>query len=271
MVVLGGGIGVVEESDLESSASDVLPKLGLAFDGSDHLKLYFNYAEGYRPGGVNPIFVPDPAYSRTFDEDTNQSFELGLKSATSSGKLVFNAAVFHVDWEDMQISGTPLNSALGFTTNAGNAHTEGLEAELTGRPLQGLDITLAGSLMEAEIDDAAEFGDPGNRLPHTVEEQGSLSAQYRFSLTQRIGAFVRGDVQYRGDAFSDIRNRTPEDHTDAYTLGNLNFGVELGRFEVTAFWRNVTDERAELVRFQDGIQVYRNQPETVGLTIRING
>ena len=81
---------------------------------------------------------------------------------------------------------------------------------------------------------------------------------------------MRGDVQYRGDAFSDVRNR-PQDHTDAYTLGNLNFGVELGRFEVTAFWRNVTDERAELVRFQDGIQVYRNQPETVGLTIRFNG
>ncbi len=270
MVVVGGGIGVIEESDLDSSASDVLPKLGLAYDASDRMKLYFNYAEGYRPGGVNPIFVDDPAYSRSFDEDTNQSFELGLKSATSAGKLVFNAAVFHVDWEDMQISGTPLNSALGFTTNAGDTHTEGLEAELTTRPLQGLDITLAGSLMEAELDDAAEGGAAGNRLPHTVEEEGSLSAQYRFSLTQRIGAFVRGDVQYRGDAFSDVRNR-PEDRTDAYTLGNLNFGVELGRFEVTAFWRNVTDERAELVRFQDGIQVYRNQPETVGLTLRFNG
>ncbi len=118
---------------------------------------------------------------------------------------------------------------------------------------------------------------PGNRLPHTVEEEGSLSAQYRFSLTQRIGAFVRGDVQYRGDAFSDVRNR-PQDHTDAYTLGNLHFGVELGRFEVTAFWRNVTDERAELVRFGNAVlgdfgatNVYRNQPETVGLTIRFNG
>ena len=170
----------------------------------------------------------------------------------------------------MQISGTPLNSSLGYTTNAGDTHTEGLEAELTTRLLAGLEITLAGSLMEAELDDPAEMGAAGNRLPHTVEEEGSLSAQYRFSLTQRIGAFVRGDVQYRGDAFSDVRNR-PVDHTDDYTLGNLNFGVELGPFEVTAFWRNVTDERAELVRFQDGIQVYRNQPETVGLTIRFNG
>ena len=103
----------------------------------------------------------NPDAPPTFDEDSNESFELGLKSATSSGKLVFNAAVFHVDWEDMQISGTPHNSALGFTTNAGDTHTEGLEAELTTRPLQGLDITLGGSLMEAELDDAAEVGDAG--------------------------------------------------------------------------------------------------------------
>jgi hypothetical protein len=27
------------------------------------------------------------------------------------------AALFHVDWENMQISGTPDNSALGFTRN----------------------------------------------------------------------------------------------------------------------------------------------------------
>ncbi len=64
MVVVGGGIGVVEESDLDSSASDVLPKLGLAYDASERVKLYFNYAEGYRPGGVNPIFVDDPSYTR---------------------------------------------------------------------------------------------------------------------------------------------------------------------------------------------------------------
>jgi outer membrane receptor protein involved in Fe transport len=259
-----------DESDLSSDESDLLPKLGLAFDATERVKLYTIYAEGYRPGGVNPIITMNPDAPPTFEADTNESYELGLKSATASGKLVFNAALFHVDWENMQISGTPDNSALGYTTNAGDTHTEGFEAELTARPLPGLDITLGGALMEAELDDPAEGGDAGNRLPHTVEEEGSLSAQYRFSLTQRIGAFVRGDLQYRGDAFSDVRNR-PQDHTDDYTLGNLGFGVELGAFEVFAFWRNVTDERAELVRFQDGIQVYRNQPETVGLTLRFNG
>jgi outer membrane receptor protein involved in Fe transport len=259
-----------DESDLSSDESDVLPKLGLAYDATDRLKLYAIASEGYRPGGVNPIITMNPDAPPTFEEDTNESFELGLKSATSSGKLVFNAALFHVDWEDMQISGTPLDSTLGYTTNAGDTHTEGIEAELHARPLNGLDLTLGGALMEAELDDPAEGGAAGNRLPHTVEEEGSLSAQYRFTLTQSIGAFVRGDIQYRGDAFSDVRNR-PEDRTDEYTLGNLNFGVEFGRFEVTAFWRNVTDERAELVRFQDGIQVYRNQPETVGLTLRFNG
>jgi hypothetical protein len=97
-----------------------------------------------------------------------------------------------------------------------------------------------------------------------------VSAQQRFPLTTTISGVVRGDVQYRGDAFSDVRNR-PEDHTDSYTLGNLHFGIEFSRFEVTAFWRNVGDERGQLVRFNGGLNVYRNQPETVGLMFRING
>ena len=118
---------MVDESDLESSESDVLPKLGLAYEASEHVKLYLNYAEGYRAGGVNPIVTVNPEAPPTFDEDTNESFELGLKSSTAAGKLVFNAALFHVDWEDMQISGTPDDSALGYTTNAGDTHTEGIE------------------------------------------------------------------------------------------------------------------------------------------------
>lgn len=261
---------VIVESDESSSASGLLPKLGVAYEASERVKLYLVGAEGYRSGGVNPIPSDDPAFDPTFDEDTNRSFELGLKSASSTGKLVFNAALFRVDWEDMQISGTPENSILGFTTNAGDAHTQGIEIELQARPLAGLDLTLGGSLLEAELDEPAEGGAAGNRLPHTVEEAFFAGAQFRFPLTDRIGAVARGDVQYRGDAFSSVLNRDV-DHTDAYTLGNLHFGVELGRFEVTAFWRNVGDERGELVRFGEGIQVYRNQPETVGIQLRING
>jgi len=259
-----------ETTDLESSASGVLPKLALAYEASDHVKLYLIGAEGYRSGGVNPTAAANPGAPLTYDEDTNRSFELGLKSATSNSKVVFNAALFHVDWEDMQISGTPDNSALGYTTNAGDTHTQGIELELLTRPIQGLDVTVGGSLLEAELDDPAEGGEPGNRLPHTVEDMFYVSAQQRFPLTQKIAGVARGDLQYRGDAFSDVRNR-PEDHTDSYTLGNLHFGIEVGRFEVTAFWRNVGDERAQLVRFNSGLNVYRNQPETVGISIRING
>ena len=107
----------------------------------------------------------------------------------------------------MQISGTPDNSALGYTTNAGDTHTEGIELELVTRPLKGLDLSLGGSLLEAELDEPAEGGAPGNRLPHTVEEMFFVSAQQRFPLTTRISGLVRGDIQYRGDAFSDVRNR----------------------------------------------------------------
>ena len=51
----------------------------------------------------------------------------------------------------------------------------------------------------------------------------------------------------------------------------FHFGIEFSRFEVTAFWRNVGDERGQLVRFNSGLNVYRNQPETVGLMFRLNG
>ena len=61
---------VIDESDLESSEDDVLPKLALAYDANEHLKLYLIGAEGYRAGGVNPIASTNPDAPPTFDEDT---------------------------------------------------------------------------------------------------------------------------------------------------------------------------------------------------------
>lgn len=264
---IGGEI--FDQSDLRSSESDILPKVGFAFDANDNLKVYFVGAEGYRSGGVNPIVSLNPDAPPTYEADTNRSFELGVKTSSQDHKLILNVSLFHVDWENMQISGTPDNSALGYTTNAGDAHTQGIEAELWARVFSGFDLIVGGALLEAELDDAAEGGEPGNRLPHTVEESFNVGAQYTFELTQRLAAVVRGDVMYRGDAFSDVRNRAI-DATDSYTLANLRFGVEGNRWGVFAFWDNVGDERAELVRFNEGVNVYRNQPETIGLTFRLN-
>ena len=227
----------------------MLPKLGLAFDASDHVKLYLNGAEGYRAGGVNPIISQNPAAPPPSTRTATGASSSGSSPSSTAGKLVFNAAVFHVDWEDMQISGTPDNSALGYTTNAGDAHTEGLEAELVTRPLQGLDLSLGGSLIEAELDEPAEGGAAGQPVAAHGRRRCSSSARNSGSRSPRRSPASCAATFSTVATLSATCATVPIDFTDSYTLGNLHFGIEVGRFEVTAFWRNVSDERGELVRF----------------------
>ena len=70
------------------------------------------------------------------------------------------------------------------------AHTTGVEMEFSARPTEGLELSLAGSLIKAEFDEtlpgalAAATGiREGNRLPSVPKFQMAASATYgsRFS------------------------------------------------------------------------------------------
>lgn len=258
---------VIDQSDLAETFSDVSPKLGLAYDVSDDSKLFFTIAKGYRAGGVNPLNVTNPEAPRGYDADYVLSYEFGFKTSTPDGRAVVNGAIYHMDWEDLQILGVPENSLLGFTTNAGEAKSDGVELEVDLQPIQGLTVNLGGTYIEAVLEESAQGGVPGDRLPFVPRYTYSAAVQYEFPLTSSLNGVVRGDYSRRGRIFREVTN-DPLTELASYHLENLRFGVEADRWAAYLFVENLGDVRADLDR-NDVVFFHRNRPRTVGLTLRL--
>ena len=162
---------------------------------------YLRFATGYRPGGPNAVLNDlngQPLATPTFDADKLTSYEAGIKLGTADRRFNVDFAVYHIDWDDMQI--TAIRNGLGVTANAAKAQSQGAELTVTALPLR--DLTVVGSLgyTNAELtEDAPDLGGvDGESLPDAPEITAALSADYRFGLAS-YDAFTGATVRHIAD------------------------------------------------------------------------
>lgn len=248
----------------EETFEAVTPKLGLSYQLSDDIMFFANAAEGFRSGGSNPIPSADPAYTPAFDPDRAWSYELGVKSQFLDRRITLNGTIYHIDWEDMQILGVPSNPALGFTTNAGAAHSEGVDVEFIWRPTANLDVSLGGAWVEAELDEPAQGAPAGARLPYVPEQTFNAAISYRVPLFADFEGVARADWAHIGEATSDVV-AGPGSEIPAYDIGNIRLGIENERYSATLFINNVGNEIGVTTALTSG--EYISRPRTIGLTL----
>src|SRR5690606_13164749 len=75
--------------------SEVTAEAGVRYHFNDDTMTYFRFSQGYRAGGFNNSGV-------TYDPETVDSYEVGLKSLLWDRRLSLNAAVFYYDYKDLQ-------------------------------------------------------------------------------------------------------------------------------------------------------------------------
>ncbi|MDB5460102.1 MAG: TonB-dependent receptor, plug [Caulobacteraceae bacterium] len=122
----------------------VTPKLGVSYQLTPTDLVYATYAEGYRPGGINPFVPPimcaadlatlgltqSPAQ---YQRDYVKSTEVGGKFRLFNGSAQVNAAAFHIEWDNVQfVLSLPL-CAFSYVANAAKAASDGGELQFTGR------------------------------------------------------------------------------------------------------------------------------------------
>ena len=273
-----------------SSASVWTPKLALSWAATDDLMLYSIYSEGFRKGGANFGSAVDFGAPETYDPEEVKSYELGIKSTWLENRMVVNAAVFYNDWSDKQSYNTIQNPYLPvvetFVDNIGDAHTTGIELEITALPAEGLEISFGGNWIEAETDsEATAFSEQlrkegaldtlitvpaGAILPLTPEYSFHVTADYQWTLSNTLTGMVRGQVSSIGESYNTLANEEVG-RADSYTTADLSFAVAGDRWEVRLFCANCTDELATpsfdvSAEPQDiGVLFHPIRPRTIGL------
>jgi iron complex outermembrane recepter protein len=253
VVLMGPSLTVITpEVDSKDDALTYLvtPRFKLSPD----LMLYARLASGYRPGGPNTACGAlrglGLADACEFDADETQNYEIGIKGSLFDRALSFDASLYYIDWEDIQINLFAVQAAAGYIENAGRARSRGVELSVDLEPAQGLtiaawvawnDATLTESFPPTSI---TARGTAGDRLPYSPRFSGNFAIDQTFSLTGRLTGAVGGAVSYVGERRGDFWALPQRQIYPAYAQVDLHSALSYDSWTVNLYVNNVTDRRA---------------------------
>ena len=223
----------------EKKWTNVSPSASLAYRMNDSHMIYASGSRGFKAGGFNPTAPPGAS---TYDEEHTWNAEGGLKTTWANGRVRANAALFYIDWTDLQLN-LPIPGGSFYISNVGGATSRGVELEVTARAADGVDVFGSFGYTRARFSDGstsmgADVSD--NKVPFTPDYTGSLGIQVSRNVRQNLLAFGRAELVCRGSFQYDDANTQGQ---DAYALVNLRAGVEIRKVSIEGWMRNAFDKR----------------------------
>lgn len=274
---VAGGIPLVTSGDFTAGSAEDVTNFAVSsrYRAHDELMLYARIASGYRPGGPN---VVDPELPSVYRADEIVSYEVGVKSQLLDRRAQLNAAVFLIDWDDVQLG--RVGRAINGFANGGKARSSGGELSAVFLPVAALQIAVNAAYTEAELRDpilaAANqppIGLPGDQLPYTPRWSAAVALGYERPLLWRTTFSAGAAYRYVGDRYSSTESDPKALPIPSYRLLDLQAGIGTDRWSVRVFAKNVTDERASSSwsRLDDVLGNFNQaravvlQPLTIGL------
>ncbi|MGZ8286962.1 MAG: TonB-dependent receptor [Allosphingosinicella sp.] len=306
-----GGLFANGDNQTDTTKSDGFsPRLLLSYEAAEDVIINLQASKGFRLGGVNDPLneglcsaqdrIDYGGFDR-YDDESLWNYEAGVKS--KFGPISVNAAAFYTDISNLQVTADAGSCSSRVVFNA-DAHTMGVEFEISARPTEGLDLSIAGSWVEAQFDETRlkqngtvlEGIKEGNRLPSVPNFQIAASAFYNIPLDDGGEAYMGITFQHNGTRFTQPGDQENNARTFVhglpfggapagasttlnlqlpdYQLVNLSVGIELGDgLGAVVYVNNLFDENAILAfdrerggRARLGFHV--GQPRTFGLTVR---
>lgn len=248
----------------------VQPRFGLNYKAAPTLNLYATISRGRKSAGFNPSFAfsNDLAYKA----ETGWNYEVGAKGSALDRRLTFSVSAFDFEWDNKQAY--YFNGLFVTIANAPKARSYGGEAEVSLRPVRGLELGAQVGLLHSRFTDFPQAGDQstggsvnatGFRLPLAPSFSTDLSAQYTHQLGHGRSVFGRLDWNYRSSFYFDVLQRQRQ---EGYGLLNATLGLDVGRIEATLFARNLTDERYLVFPYRTTEGALAT-PRTIGGTVRV--
>ncbi len=280
-------------------------KLGVDYQFSDRVMGYATYSQGYKAGEFGARAGSDLTAGPT-DDETSDSYELGLKSDWYDGRLRLNATAFYTEYEGLafEVFFPAPNNPTGQETasqNIGKATIYGLELEATVVPVEGLTLEGSLGLMDPEYDEfCADLDGPSNEvnpvsdcggvvelLPdgtylvdtdHTdldlvraPKTQAYLAATYEW-FTGIGSFFVRASGSYESKYYVGSGDNNPKAESGDFWLMDASAGWVSNneKWRIQAWCKNCTDKT-----YTNGLtptaqfftQHFYGNPQLYGLTL----
>jgi len=242
---------VGSEFTQDQSEDGFTPKASLSWRPNDNFMVYGLYSQGFRVGGASPnppglVGVP-PSY----DSDTVDNYELGIRSSLADNSVQLDVTAFHIDWSNMQVRlFTPAPFYYSYVSNAGAADVDGVELALGWRAPRVFDLQASVTWEDARVSSFVEDtfapggGHPaGTTLPGSSEWVTSVTAGFNFDSVPWAPRFEISD-RYMSEApvaWESINER------GGFSIVDMRLSVQpTEKMSVSLFMNNVLDEYGTL-------------------------
>jgi len=271
-------------SDLATSTTGVLPRLGIDHRFDADTFVYASVAEGAKFGGFNRAAESLLSAQSATRPEQVRAWETGAKLRLAGGKLSAHAAVFYNDYRDYlaALTGTRINGVLvndPVMVNAGKAHSYGLDLELAAQIGVRTRWTLSAEALGSKID---AFANPagtatgdfvGHKLPNAAPFSAGSAIHHQQPLDNGAALSLELSAIYLRPQFLDLANN-PLTRVPAQTYLNayLSWRSPARKWTVAVRAKNLANKTYAMLRQVVpplGLDAsYYNPPRTVLLTVR---
>lgn len=167
--------------------------VGLVYQITEQGNVYLNYSTATNINGGESDVGANCGYgglcgALEIVEDSEpekvQNIELGSKWNLFNEKLLFTAAVFRIEKDDVMESLRGFDYAANGFLNTGESRVEGVEISLAGNITEKLSILFGAATMNAEIRDSVDEENIGKTLANFADNSAYM--QLRYQLTDKL-------------------------------------------------------------------------------------
>ena len=251
----------VDVFEAAGEVDKVTGKIVGEYDLSDQTMAYWSFSQGFKPGGSNLTYgyteaediiaerpVAPAMVFQTYQSETIEAFEVGIKTDLLDGKARANIAVFTYDYDNLQFQATDPDPYRGGVANIPQSEMNGIEVEFTALLSDSLTMDMNLAFLDSEVTSSYEvldnvdvyqyfFGEEdlryglredvqGNKLAKSPEFTADINLTYETILSS--GNEFSSIVQFirRGDFEQRVSNNSLVDSIDAYNLFNVTASID---------------------------------------------
>jgi iron complex outermembrane receptor protein len=250
--------------------SAVTPKLSAQFQWTPDVLQYVTWSKGFKSGGFDNRATRLDLATRPFAPENVDAYETGLKTELFDHRARVNLAVFYNDYQDLQVSySDPAYPGNSVRSNAGKAHTYGVELETDIRATERLSLQASAGYLFAVYDKYRNAGGIGvNADGHRLlnSPRWSLSGAITYDVPIEIPGELRVglNAQFQTKTYFNALQR-PQDEAPAQTFlnGVVTWQTPDPRWSVVLSGRNLLESAEPVsVTYTPATGVYyKNYPD----------
>ncbi|MCH5599608.1 TonB-dependent receptor [Niabella ginsengisoli] len=213
------------------------PRVGLSYSITDNMSAYALYDQSFVPvAGTN-------WQGEAFKPIRGNDIEAGIKKDWFNGHWSSTLSAYIITRKNALVADPDPDHIVGgqtFQAQLGETKTKGIEVDITGEVVRGLNLNANYALTDSKISEDSKEENIGNVTPNTAKHTANGWLNYRFQTGALEGFGLMGGVSAQIDRY--IGN-TKESNFPNYFRADGGISYQKGRYSISMLVNNLLNHQ----------------------------